>query len=101
MPLALVLARLFSGGQISTGAGLCREIGDNVAAEPSTPESTGTSDLVIGLVTDVGTLDDRNFNQYSWEGALQGAAIIGAPEPGSIVTTNSADYEDNIQLVRG
>ena len=25
------------------------------------------SDLVIGVVTDVGTLDDRNFNQYSWE----------------------------------
>jgi basic membrane protein A len=93
--LALVLGAC-SGGQISTGAGLCREVGDAVAAEPSTPESTGTSELVIGLVTDVGTLDDHNFNQYSWEGALQGAAIIGAPEPGNIVTTNSADYEDNI-----
>jgi basic membrane protein A and related proteins len=93
--LALVLGAC-SNGQISTGAGLCREIGDAVAAEPSTPESTGTSDLVIGLVTDVGTLDDHNFNQYSWEGALQGAAIIGAPEPTAIVTTNSADYEDNI-----
>ncbi|MEK6191995.1 MAG: BMP family ABC transporter substrate-binding protein [Chloroflexota bacterium] len=85
-----------TSGQISTGKGLCREIGDNAAAEPTTPETTGTSDLVIGLVTDVGTLDDANFNQYSWEGALQGAAIIGAPEPGNIVTTNSADYADNI-----
>jgi basic membrane protein A len=93
--VALVLAGC-TGGQISTGAGLCREIGDNAAAAPSTPESTGTSDLVMGLVTDVGTLDDHNFNQYSWEGLLQGAAIIGAPEPGNIVTTNSADYEDNI-----
>jgi basic membrane protein A len=94
--LALVLGACTSG-QISTGAGLCREIGDNVAAEPSTPESTGTSDLVIGLVTDVGTLDDAGFNQYSWEGALQGAAIIGAPEPNAIISTSSADYEDNIQ----
>ncbi|HEY7737693.1 MAG TPA: BMP family ABC transporter substrate-binding protein [Candidatus Limnocylindria bacterium] len=92
----LVLAACTGGGQIDTGKGLCREIGDNVAAEPSTPESTGTSDLVIGLVTDVGTLDDANFNQYSWEGALQGAAIIGAPEPGNIVTTDSSQYEDNI-----
>ncbi len=29
--------------------------------------------LKIGLVTDVGTLDDKNFNQYSWEGAQDGA----------------------------
>ncbi len=56
----------------------------------------GTSDLVIGLVTDVGTLDDHNFNQYSWEGVLQGAAIIGAPEPAALISTGSADYEDNI-----
>jgi basic membrane protein A and related proteins len=92
----LVLAACTGGGQIDTGKGLCREIGDNVAAAPSTPESTGTSDLVIGLVTDVGTLDDAGFNQYSWEGALQGAAIIGAPEPDNIVTTDSSQYEDNI-----
>ncbi len=54
------------------------------------------SDLTIGLVTDVGTLDDHNFNQYSWEGAVQGATITGG-EANSIVTTNSADYADNIQ----
>ncbi len=33
---ALVLAAC-SSGQIDTGAGLCREIGDNVAAEASPP----------------------------------------------------------------
>ncbi len=36
------------------------------------------SDLKIGLVTDVGTIDDRNFNQYSWEGAVAGAEAVGA-----------------------
>lgn len=91
------------GGSVAASAGadmgLCRPIGD-AAAEP-TPEpdaaEPGSSDLKIGLVTDVGTLDDRNFNQYSWEGALQGAAILGAPEPQSIVTTESSEYEGNIQ----
>lgn len=92
---ALVLAACQSG-QISTGAGLCREIGDNVAAEPSTPAAGEPSDLTIGLVTDVGTLDDHNFNQYSWEGAVLGATLTGG-EANSIVTTNSADYADNIQ----
>lgn len=59
--------------------------------------SSVSSDLKIGLVTDVGTLDDRNFNQFSWEGAKQGAAAIGAPEPQSVVTTAAADYARNIQ----
>lgn len=60
-------------------------------------QGSGSSGLKIGLVTDVGTLDDHNFNQYSWEGAKDGASAIGAPEPKSIVTTQSADYAKNIQ----
>ena len=83
----------------AAGNGLCRPIGD--ATAPATPEpetaEAGSSDLQIGLVTDVGTLDDRNFNQYSWEGALLGAEILGAPEPQSIITTESSEYESNIQ----
>lgn len=50
----------------------------------------------VGVVTDVGTLDDRNFNQYSWEGAELGAQAIGGTAT-SIVTQNSADYAKNIQ----
>jgi len=79
--------------------GVCRPIGDASAPETPAPDAAepGSSDLKIGLVTDVGTLDDRNFNQYSWEGALLGATIIGAPEPQSVVTTESSEYEGNIQ----
>jgi basic membrane protein A len=83
--------------QISVGKGLCRQLGDAAAATESPPAATGTSDLKIGLVTDVGALDDKNFNQYSWEGAQRGAAIIGAPDPVAIVTQSSDDYADNIQ----
>jgi basic membrane protein A len=93
--VALVLAAC--GNQISTGKGLCRSIGNQTAATPSTPTANGTSDLKIGLVTDVGTLDDKNFNQFSWEGALLGATLIGAPAPQNIVTTSSDDYASNIQ----
>ncbi|MEP7082114.1 MAG: BMP family ABC transporter substrate-binding protein [Chloroflexota bacterium] len=79
--------------------GFCRPIGDASAPETPAPDTAeaGSSDLKIGVVTDVGTLDDRNFNQYSWEGALLGAEIIGAPEPQSIITTESSEYEGNIQ----
>ena len=55
------------------------------------------SDLKIGVVTDVGTIDDRNFNQYTWEGALAGAEAIGAPEPQYAISAQSADIGPNIQ----
>jgi basic membrane protein A len=82
---------------IDVGKGLCREIGDLVAPEPEPAEPTGESDLIIGVVTDVGTLDDRNFNQFSWEGALHGAATIGAAEPTAVVPEGEADYAPNLQ----
>ncbi len=100
--LAVILAACLgdTGGSPGDGAnGLCRPVGD--ATAPATPEpdtaEAGSSDLKVGLVTDVGTLDDRNFNQYSWEGVLLGVAIIGAPEPQSIITTESSEYDTNIQ----
>ncbi len=69
------------------------------ACQGNKPGASGgkTSALKIGLVTDVGTLDDKNFNQFSWEGAKSGAAAIGAPAPKSVVTTASADYAKNIK----
>lgn len=94
--LSLVLAACQTAGP---DLGLCREIGDASAPETPAPDAAdpGSSDLKIGLVTDVGTLDDRNFNQYSWEGALRGAETIGAPEPQAVITTDSSDYVANIQ----
>ena len=55
------------------------------------------ADLKIGLVTDVGTIDDRNFNQYSWEGAVAGAKAIGAPKPDYAISQQSVDIGPNIQ----
>ena len=55
------------------------------------------ADLKIGLVTDVGTIDDRNFNQYSWEGAVAGAEAVGAAEPQYAISQQSVDIAPNIQ----
>ena len=68
-----------------------------VMAQDASFPPAGTSDLKIGVVTDVGTLDDKNFNEFSWNGAVLGAQMIGAPEPQAIVTTASADYAKNVQ----
>ena len=61
----------------------------------SAPASAAAA-LKIGLVTDVGQLNDKNFNQYSWEGAQDGASKIGATAKAA-QSTVSADIAKNIQ----
>ena len=72
------------------------------SAEASAPASVAPSvaqapDLKIGVVTDIGTLNDKNFNEYSFKGAQSGATAIGAAAPTSIVPTAAADYGPSIK----
>lgn len=58
------------------------------------------TDLRIGLVTDVGRVNDRSFNQSAWEGVLQACEQFGLAEGEDcryIETQDPADYGDNIQ----
>jgi basic membrane protein A len=65
---------------------------------PSAPASqAASSDLKIGVVTDIGTLNDKNYNEYSFKGAQEGAAAIGAPEPKSIVPASASEYAASIK----
>ncbi len=59
--------------------------------------SAGGTIAKIGLVTDVGKVDDKSFNQSSWEGAQCGAQAVGATEIKYIETTDPKDYQKNIQ----
>jgi len=52
--------------------------------------------LKIGLVTDVGQLNDKSFNQNSWAGAQDGATKVGGTAA-SAVSAVSADIARNIQ----
>ncbi len=51
-------------------------------------------DWSIGLVTDVGEINDKSFNQSSWEGVLA-AELCGATAD-YIETQDAADYANNI-----
>ncbi len=57
--------------------------------------------LCVGLVTDVGRIDDKSFNQSAWEGAQQAAEVLGAAEVNYVETTNATDYAANIDLFAG
>jgi hypothetical protein len=50
----------------------------------------------VGLVTDVGTLEDKSFNEAAWLGAQAGAADISG-KASNIVTKAPADYATNIK----
>ena len=50
----------------------------------------------VGLVTDVGTLEDKSFNEASWVGAQAGAKAISGTAS-NIVTKAPADYATNIK----
>ncbi len=66
------------------------------AAEPTAaPTDAPAAGLKIGLVTDVGEVDDKSFNQSAWEGAQAGAAAVGG-EAQYIETQDAKDYAQNI-----
>jgi basic membrane protein A len=59
--------------------------------------SPAAAQVKIGMVTDIGQLEDKSFNEYSWKGVQDGATAIGAPAPKNIITKDIADYKQNIQ----
>lgn len=50
----------------------------------------------VGMVTDIGQLEDKSFNEFSWKGVQDGAKAVGG-EAKVIVTKDQADYKANIQ----
>jgi basic membrane protein A len=70
------------------------------AATATTGGGAAGGTLKVGLVTDVGRLNDKSFNQSSWEGVLQAQKDLGV-EAKSIETTDTKDYDRNIQQFIG
>jgi len=71
--------------------------GEAPSTEPSAATITCETALKVGLVTDVGRVNDKGFNQSAYEGML--AAAEAAPtcfETEYIETTSQSDYATNI-----
>jgi len=65
------------------------------SASEAVSESATEEAFRIGLVTDVGEIDDKSFNQSAWEGAQAGANAVGGTAE-YIETKDAKDYADNI-----
>ena len=62
-------------------------------------DSSAAGQFKVGLVTDVGRVNDRSFNQSAWEGVVSAAEGLGLAEDDFkyIETQDAKDYADNIQ----
>jgi basic membrane protein A and related proteins len=74
-------------------------VASNTPSEAATtaPTPAPSSSMIIGVVTDIGTLNDKNFNEYSYKGAVDGAAAIGAAQPNSLVPADQTAYAADIK----
>jgi basic membrane protein A len=65
------------------------------AASSSTSTSASSSGFKVGLVTDIGGLNDHGFNHLSYEGLLQAESQLGVK--GTVLqSTSGADYIPNL-----
>lgn len=102
--LLLVLLVACGGQEAEPGA----TEGEEPVAEATTPPETEEEPsaegdcaseevFCVGLVTDVGEIDDKSFNQSAWEGVQQIEQEVGA-QIEFIETADATDYQANIAL---
>jgi len=89
------------GGTATTSPSAAPSVGPSAPASsaPSTEPTSAapSSNLKIGVVTDIGTLNDKGYNEYSFKGAEDGATAIGAGAPSSTVPKDASEYGADIQ----
>ena len=105
--LLLVLLMLLAIGLVACGGDEGEPAAEGEEAGTEEEEAaTGDADcaqedvICIGLVTDVGEIDDKSFNQSSWEGVLLAEEEYGAVVD-FIETQDAKDYAANIGLFAG
>ena len=65
------------------------------ACAPARPDCKSPEIFCVGLVTDIGKINDRSFNQSAWKGLQQAEKELGALVQ-YIETADAKDYSKNI-----
>ncbi|HYL41681.1 MAG TPA: BMP family ABC transporter substrate-binding protein [Candidatus Binatus sp.] len=74
---AAIIVSACGGATPAPSQGVMSEAPATQAPGSAAPSAAPQSNLKIGVVTDVGTINDKNFNEYSYKGAQDGATAIG------------------------
>ena len=99
--LAIVLSACTPAATTSPTTGASQPVASTPAGsstEPGSapPSTTALKPIKVGVVTDVGQLEDKSFNQSSNDGAVAAATQAGGTHD-VIVTQAISDYGKNIQ----
>ncbi|MDL4839007.1 BMP family lipoprotein [Aquibacillus rhizosphaerae] len=103
----LILVLLLSLGLVLAACGTdeddsANETDDNTGTEgtdEATEEETEATDFQVGMVTDIGGVDDKSFNQSAWEGLTAFGEANGLSKGEGIdyvQSANDADYLPNL-----
>ena len=74
----------------------CASAGNGNGGGGGGSKSTGASAFSACMVTDTGGLDDKSFNQSSWDGLLAAAKADPSITTKNLPSTSTADYAKNI-----
>jgi basic membrane protein A len=69
------------------------------ACTPTAPDCTKPDVFCVGMVTDVGKIDDKSFNQSAWEGLQQSKSDGGAEWVQYVEPTDATEYAKNLAPV--
>ena len=90
----LVLLTLCLAGLVATGCGSDDESSSGSGAQ-ATPEQ---KKIKVGIVTDIGGLNDRSFNQLANEGLERAKSELGI-EGRALTSKSNADYVPNLSTL--
>lgn len=90
MAATMVLSLTACGGNKDAGTA------ETPAGETAEAEEPAAEPLKIGLVTDLGGVEDQSFNQSAWEGLQRAAKDLGV-EVNYLPSSTDADYAPNIE----
>lgn len=93
---ALMMAAAMCISLVACGGSNTNTTENNNTAESGSAAAKDTSDLKIGLVTDVGGVNDGSFNQTAWEGMERAAEELGVTV-NYLESGTDADYAPNLE----
>lgn len=94
--LAVLMAATMVLSLTACGGSKDAETPEAPAAETAEAEEPAAEPLKIGLVTDLGGVEDQSFNQSAWEGLQRAAKDLGV-EVNYLPSSTDADYAPNIE----
>lgn len=91
---AMALSMVACGGSTSTSASTASS---GAASTAASGEATSDKKITVGMITDVGGVNDRSFNQTSWEGLQALAEENPNISVSYLESKTDADYSANIE----